>query len=106
MNTEIKPAVVKELRKRKEWSREKLAQESNISPRQIARIEGCQDASMTVREHTVNQLAKALKLSLMCWKGKSSFLSNIYSHQKQSLIHAFNLNLTSFTPVILFLLTN
>ena len=56
----IIPERLKELRKRKGLSRERLAERSKISRRQIARLEGAAAADKKAREHTIQQLAKAL----------------------------------------------
>ncbi len=59
----IDPSRLKELRKRKRFSRAKLAERSKISQRQISRIEStAADAASKVRERTVNELAKALSV--------------------------------------------
>ena len=59
----IKPERLKELRRDvKEWSRQKLAAESKVSARQIARIESSA-ASVTVRSTTAKRLARAFDVS-------------------------------------------
>ena len=55
----INPECLKALRDRKRWSRQKLADRSNVSARQIARIENSK-TSMNVRENTLTRLSKAL----------------------------------------------
>lgn len=58
---QIDPNRVKSLRESKGWSRALLAERSNISQRQITRIEGsAAEAAGRVRERTVTELAKAL----------------------------------------------
>ncbi len=57
----INPECLKALRGQKGWSRQKLADNSKVSARQIARIEDSK-TSVTVRENTVIRLAGALKV--------------------------------------------
>lgn len=57
----IDPASLKALRAQKGWSRQKLADESKVSARQIARIEALK-TSVNVREYTVVRLSRALKV--------------------------------------------
>lgn len=59
----IKPDRLKKLRKQKNISREDLAVKSKISKRQIARLESGNESSGRVREYTLMQLAKALKVN-------------------------------------------
>jgi len=59
----IRPERLKELRRDvKEWSRKKLAAESKVSARQIARIESS-PVSVTVRSTTAKRLARAFNVS-------------------------------------------
>lgn len=58
----IKPKVLIALRKQKHLSRNNLAERSNVSSRQISRYEKSADSSVKIREHTMIQLAKALKV--------------------------------------------
>lgn len=57
----IDPESLKALRAQKEWSRQKLADESKVSARQIARIEASK-TSVAVRENTVIRLSRALRV--------------------------------------------
>lgn len=56
----IIPERLKELRKRKKLSREDLYDRSNITRRQIARLESETGAASTPRDRTINKLADAL----------------------------------------------
>ena len=51
---------LRELRRRKRWSRQRLAKESKVSERQIARIEAAEGVT-AVRATTVDRLARALR---------------------------------------------
>ncbi len=57
----IDPESLKTLRAQKGWSRQKLADGSNVSARQIARIEASK-TSVDVRENTVIRLSRALRV--------------------------------------------
>lgn len=56
----IDPKRLRELRRQKRWSRERLRKESNVSVRQIARIESAETVT-AVRATTVDRLARALR---------------------------------------------
>ncbi len=51
---------LRELRKQRQLSRQQLADKSGVSARQISRLESSSSANTAVRNHTLNQLAKAL----------------------------------------------
>lgn len=56
----IDPNRLRELRRRKRWSRERLAKESKVSVRQIARIETAETV-IAVHATTIDRLARALR---------------------------------------------
>lgn len=56
----INPTRLRELRKRRKLSRPELADKSQISLRQLARLENDSASSSAARERTINQLAEAL----------------------------------------------
>ena len=64
----ISPERLKTLRIQKGWSQDRLASESNVSKRQIIRIENSK-TSDNVRETTVKRLAGALKVEQMVLTG-------------------------------------
>ena len=67
---EIDPNRLKALRQGKKWSRAQLGEEANrVSPRQIARIES-KEGITSVREHTLKQLASALKVDARVLSGE------------------------------------
>ena len=67
----IVPERLKTLRARKGWARQKLADESKVSARQIARIEDSK-TGVAVRENTVIRLSRALKVDREVLVGNKS----------------------------------
>ena len=65
----IDPNCLRALRDSRNLSRDKLANQSGVSARQIARIEG-RDATVAVRPSTLQSLAKALDVELAVLKGE------------------------------------
>ena len=70
MQINIDPKNLKELRLRKKLSRAQLAEKSNVSERQITRIESSK-AGVTARIYTVNRLADALNVDCKALSGAS-----------------------------------
>lgn len=81
----IRPERLKELRRDvKEWSRQKLAAESKVSARQIARIESSA-ASVTVRSTTAKRLARAFNVSEEVLSGNEPVdIARLTSMQRQA----------------------
>lgn len=82
---QIEPERLKELRRDvKEWSRQKLAAESKVSARQIARIESS-SASVTVRSTTAKRLARAFDVSEEVLSGNEPVdVARLTSMQRQA----------------------
>ena len=62
MDNQIQPAQLHALRKRKGLTRADLAKLSTVSERTIQRLENESEQRQTTREHTLEQLAKALQV--------------------------------------------
>lgn len=69
---QIDPKRLKTLRQRERLSREGLASKAKISQRQITRLENETTSGISPRDHTVNQLAKALDVEPGVLTGETS----------------------------------
>jgi transcriptional regulator with XRE-family HTH domain len=85
MNINIKPEVVRQLRKQKGLSRATLSEVANFSVRQIARIENCEEELFNAREYTVNQLAMAFNVSSDVLRGEKPIPENSLQPSKTEL---------------------
>ena len=79
--TQVNPERLKLLRARRGWSQNQLATESRISPAQVRRIE--QGTVRQVRCHTLDRLAKALRVEPGVLTGTVRLDETIPSHQVQ-----------------------
>ena len=80
----IDPDRLRELRKRKGFTRAQLATKSSISQRQITRLESDTEAAGKVRERTVNELAKALAVEPGVLTGEVSLPAAAESPHRES----------------------
>ena len=67
---EIDPDRLKALRRGVDWSQAELAKQTNVSPRQITRIEGAAGIT-SVRENTLKRLAEGLKVDTRVLSGEA-----------------------------------